>query len=368
MENKNKKEKPNIDKVRSFHGGYWRYNHIDFHYLFNHYFPTLDFYAEIAEKLKIIGNYYPSSQKVLAKLLSKWKKEDYFNADNLVVANGSSELIRLLNDHVFTKVTVPLPTYNEFVRIDEKKIHKYFLDERNKFVLDADTLIAEINNSNSEFAVIINPNNPVGNLTSLEDIEKILKTGVILVIDEAFMTFAGKENSAEQLVSQYSNLVIITSCTKSIGIAGLRLGYMLTTNENIKEKIRNHIPIWNVNSVAEYILEILPKYKKEHKESIAKSVEDTRWFFEKLKEVRYLEPFPTYANAVFCKVDGSARKLAEILYNRYNLMIKEGLNQKDFPLNVSDSYVRLGVRNRQDNEKLLVALKEIRKEDIALSD
>lgn len=356
-----KMEKLSIDKVRSFHGGYWRHSHIDFHYLFNHYFPTPEFYAELAEKLKIIGNYYPSSQKVLAELLSKWKDEEYFSANNLIVANGSSELIRLFNDHVVTKATVPLPTFNEFIRLPDQKIHKYLLEEKENFALNPDKLIREIKMSNSEFAVIINPNNPVGNLIPLEYIEKILKTGVNLMIDEAFMAFAGKEHSAEQLVPRYKNLIIIASCTKSIGIAGLRLGYLLSSNEDVKEKIRSHIPIWNINSIAEYVLEAFPKYKKEHAESIRKSVEDTKWFFEKLKGIIYLRPFPTYANAVFCKVDGSARKLAEILYERYGLMVKEGLNQKDFN---TDFYVRFGVRNKEDNQKLLNALNEIRKEEI----
>lgn len=359
----NKKiERLSIDKIRSFHGGYWRHNHIDFHYLFNHHFPTPEFYAEIAEKLKTIGNYYPSSQKVLAELLSKWKDEEYFIADNLIVANGSSELIRLFNDHVVTKATVPLPTFNEFIRLPDQKIHKYMLEEKEGFFLNPDKLIHEIKMSNSEFAVIINPNNPVGNLIPLEHIEKILKTGVNLMIDEAFMAFAGKEYSAEQLVPKYKNLIIIASCTKSIGIAGLRLGYLLSSNDEVKEKIRSHMPIWNINSMAEYVLEAFPKYKIEHAESIKKSVEDTTWFFEKLKEIPYLRPFPTYANAVFCKVDGSARKLAEILYDKYGLMVKEGLNQKDFN---TDSYARLGVRNKDDNQKLIDALKEIKKEDIS---
>ncbi len=357
-------KKPTIDEIRSTHGGYWRSNHIDFHYLFNHHFPSPEMYEELSAKMSQIGNYYPSNQKVLAKLMSKWKDEEYFNADNLVIGNGSSELIKYLNDHVITKVTIPLPTFNEFVRLPDEKINKYMLKEDEKFVLNADKLIEEIKRSNSKFAVIINPNNPVGNLTSLQDIEKILKTGVILIIDEAFMSFAGKQYSAEQLIPKYKNLVILASCTKSIGIAGLRLAYLLTENEEVKEKLRNHLPIWNINSLAEYVIEIFPKYKKEHAQSIIESMDDTKWLFDNLLSISYLEPFPTHANAVFCKVNGSARKLAEILYDKYNLMVKEGLNQKDFK---TDSYVRLGVRNKQDNQKLLDALREIKKEDIAQS-
>lgn len=358
--------KPSLDTVRSFHGGYWRYDHLDFHYLFNHYFPTPELYAELSQKIPTIGNYYPSSQQTLARLLSQWKKEkEYFAADNLIVGNGSSELIRLLNDHVVTKVTVPLPTYNEFVQLPEEKLHTYVLDETHNFVLDSDRLIAEVIQSKSEFAVIVNPNNPVGNLALLEDIEKILATGVTLIVDEAFMVFAGAHYSAEQLVPNYKNLVIVVSCTKSIGIAGLRLGYMLTANTEIQEKIRSHLPIWNVNSLTEYLLEVLPSYREEHAASIAKSVADTKWFFESLREIPYLTPYPTHANAVFCKVRGSSRRLAEILYDHYNLMIKEGLNQKEL---ATDSYVRLGVRNRPDNEKLLAALREISQTDLLVAD
>lgn len=356
--------KMSLDEVRSLHGGYWKCDHIDFHYLFNHHFPTKEFYEELAKNLPLIGNYYPSSQNVLASLLSKWREEEYFNSQNLIVGNGSSELIRLLNDHVITKATVPLPTFNEFARIDNSKIHKFLLEEKDRFSIDTDKLIYEANKSKSEFAVIINPGNPVGNLTPLTGIEKILKSGINLVVDEAFMTFAGRENSAEQLIHKYKNLIVIASCTKSIGIAGLRLGYMITTNEDVKKKMRAHIPIWNINSITESLLEIFPKYKKQHEESIVKSVEDTKWFFEQLKNISYLEPFPTHANAVFCKVDGSARKLAETLYDRYSLMVKEGLNQKEFNSNLYDSYVRLGVRNKEDNEKLISALHKINKRDL----
>lgn len=348
--------KPSLDAIRSLHGGYWRHDHLDFHYLFNHYFPTAEVYAELARQLPIIGNYYPSSQKTLAQLLSKWKDADYFTADNLIIGNGSSELIRLLNDHVITKITVPLPTYNEFVRLPDEKINKYVLDEANSFAFDPGKLLQEVNQSQSEYAVVINPNNPVGNLTSLAAIETVLKAGVTLIVDESFIVFAGAKYSAEQLVPRYKNLVVVTSCTKSIGIAGLRLGYLLTSNEAIKEKLRYHIPIWNINSLTEHLIEIFPNYQKEHEESIIKSMADTRWFFAGLQAISYLEPYPTFANAVFCKVQGSSRQLAEILYDKYNLMVKEGLNQKEIK---TDAYIRLGVRNRQDNEKLLAALKEI---------
>src|SRR5262249_43337859 len=92
-----------LDDVRSRHGGYWRDTHVDFHSLFTQSFPPPAFYAELQHALLSLANSYPSSQKVLAGLLARWKDERHFSPDHLVVGNGSSELIKLLNDRVLRK-------------------------------------------------------------------------------------------------------------------------------------------------------------------------------------------------------------------------------------------------------------------------
>lgn len=346
-----------LDDVRSRHGGYWRDTHVDFHYLFNQYFPPPGFYAELQHALLRLANSYPSSQKVLAGLLARWKNERHFSPDHLVVGNGSSELIKLLNDRVLRKTTVPLPTFNEFTIRPAAEIHRYGVDERDGFRLDVDRLLHEVRTSGSRDVVIVNPNNPVGNLVPLGAIRDILESGVRLVVDEAFMPFAEPRYSAEPLTSDYENLVVVASATKSMGIAGLRLGYVLTTNEEVKQRLRGALPIWNVNSIAEYVLEMFPRYHAEHRESIARIKADTRWFSEALRRVPYLDPFPTHANAVFCRVHGNARRLAEILFDRHGFIVKEGIRQAE--LRTAAWYVRMGVRNRADNERLVEALEAI---------
>jgi len=179
----------------------------------------------------------------------------------------------------------------------------------------------------------------------------------MLVIDEAFMAFTDPRHSAEQLISQYQNLIIVTSSTKSAGIAGLRLGYVLTANESVKRALRGALPIWNVNSLAEYVIEAFPRYRRQHQASLDRIRADTAWFYEALRAIPYLEPFPTHANAVFCKVHGSGRRLAEILFERHQLMVKEGIQQGE--LTTTSSYVRMGMRSREDNGALLAALHTI---------
>ena len=345
-----------LDDMRRKHGGYWRYAAVDFHYLFNQYFPPPSLYAELQQALPVLANSYPSSQEVLAELLAIWKEAPYARAADLVVGNGSSELIRLLMNGIVTRATVPLPTFNEFTLGGPDRVHLYPLDESRAFAVDVDRLLREVERSRSDYAVIVNPNNPVGNLVPVSGIRRILDSGVRLIVDEAFIAFAERSSSAEPLVAEYDNLVVVTSLTKSIGIAGLRLGYVLTRNEDIKRRLRALLPIWNVNALAESVLEMLPRYRAEHAASLARIKADTQWFATELQAITYLEPFPTHGNAVFCQVHGSARRLAEWLFDTHRFIVKEGIRQADFVS--SASYVRLGVRNRADNTRLLQALQE----------
>jgi threonine-phosphate decarboxylase len=351
-----------LDSLRRKHGGYWRYPHLDFHYLFNQYFPPPELYRELQSALLDLANRYPSSQDVLADLLVEWKKETHLTADRVVVGNGSSELIKLLMDRVITRITVPLPTFNEFTIASCDRIHRYALEEASGFTLDVDRLLYEIARSHSDYAAIVNPNNPVGWLLEVDDVQRIVETGVCLIVDEAFMAFTDGRHSAERLIETHPNLIVVTSLTKSIGIAGLRLGYALTSNADVRKRLRDALPIWNVNSLAEYVLEALPRYRAAHAESIARVRADTQWFAESLLAVPYLQPFPTHANAVFCRVLGDARRLAELLFERHGFVIKDGVRQAE--LTPSGSYVRMGVRNRDDNTRLLAALHAITADDI----
>jgi threonine-phosphate decarboxylase len=351
--------KINLEKIKNLHGGYWRYNFLDFYYLFNSYFPTKKIYEILGKELPLLMPNYPSTQSQIADNFSKWNKEEYFNKENLIIGNGSSELIRVLNK-ILTKITVPIPTFNEWTQLPAEKINLFPLKEENGFNLNIEGLISAIEESKSEFLVINNPNNPTGNVMSKKEIEKILKTGVITIIDEAFVDFC-KEYSAEDLVPKYNNLIIVKSLTKSMGLGGLRLGYLLTTNEKIKKEVKKYLPIWNINSIAERFIELFPDFRKDYDISIEKTKKERDCLFKELEKIHYLKPYRPYANFIFCKTNFSGRKLAEILFDKYEILIKSGLNQK---LPGSDKYIRIGVRTKKDNDRLIAALEEIAKSSL----
>lgn len=343
-----------LDEIRQCYGGYWRYPIQDFHYLFNHYFPTEALSAELRAEFDILLRHYPSSQRVVAKLLATWKEEDYFLAENLVVGNGSSELIRLLNSLV-TSATIPVPTFNEYVRIPEERRTFHNLREEDQFQLDFEELIQAIKRNQSEWVILCHPNNPIGNLVSREGIERLLQMGQMVLIDEAFIDFS-LGHSMEDLVANYENLIIVTTCTKSMGIAGIRLGYVLTRNTYILEKLREMIPIWNVNALSERFIELFPKYRKDYQTSLVQTANDREGMFKELQKIPYLEPFPSHANFIFCKTSLSARSIAESLFETHGFLLKNGLNQQELK---SDSYIRIGLKGKEENETLLQALREL---------
>ncbi len=345
------KKKISLDEIKSLHGGYWRYDILDFHYLVNCHFPTKELIDKIKDKLPLLIEHYPSAQRVIASYLSKWKKLPYFNAENLIVTNGSSEAIRALSPMI-TKILVPIPTFNEYTTFPKEKVVYFTLPEEQNFRLDADKFIKQTKESGCDFAVIVNPNNPVGNTASREDIIKILDTGIKLIVDEAFIDFCN--DSVEDLTEKYENLIIIKTLTKTMGLAGLRLGYVLTKNNEIKSELRKILPIWNINSIAEYFIEEFPNHEKEYWNSIEETKKERDILFSKLQEIPFLDPRPTKSNFIFCKTNISSKKLAEYLYDTHNIILRSALNQEFMK---SDNYVRIAVRNREDNDKLILALK-----------
>lgn len=240
-----KKEK--INKLENLYGGYWRYDFLDFCFLFNLYFPPPHLYSKLAKELPSLINNYPSAQHKIASLLAQWFPEDGFTKENILVGNGSSEFIRIFNRYFIKKVTIAVPTFNEYEDLDKSQINYYILPEEENFKIDTDEFIESVIRSNSNFAVIVNPNNPTSTVMIKEDIIKIvenLKQLDGIIVDESFIDFTGdRENySVQKLINTYPNLIVLRSLSKEFGIPGLRIGYIVTSSEEIKKGSRSIYP------------------------------------------------------------------------------------------------------------------------------
>jgi histidinol-phosphate/aromatic aminotransferase/cobyric acid decarboxylase-like protein len=218
---------------------------------------------------------------------------------------------------------------------------------------------------NCDVIILINPDNPSGNFIPRGDVVKLtveLKLqGKKLILDESFIDFADAEDNpsllSQDILNEFPNMLIIKSLSKSYGIPGIRLGALACGDEELIRQIRKNLSIWNINSFGEYFLQIIGKYQKEYKKSCEKiAIERTR-FKALLDKIKPLRIYPSQANYFLCRLNGiSAPELTERLLEKHEIFIKDLTGKTGIP---DDSFIRIAIRNEDDNDKLTACLKEI---------
>ena len=348
------------DLLCSRYGGYWRYPHIlDFCYLVNPYFPNQRLQDELSANFTRLLTEYPSGQRVNNLLVAKdfGVKQDY-----ITVGNGAAELIKVLSEQILGKVGVIRPTFEEYPnRLMPEQVVVYQTDAPD-FSYTADDLMTYFADKNIWSLVLINPDNPSGNYIPYKDCLRLAEwcqqRDIILILDESFIDFSTEHPTflCNDLLQRFDHLVVIKSISKSYGVPGLRLGVLATSNQSLMAHIRHTTPIWNINSFAEFFLQILGKYERAYQQAMDDFRTERTRFVEQLHTIPYLRILPSEANYVLCEVlpPHTPRKLAVRLLKQHNILIK------DCSAKCHANYIRLAVRNTEDNDRLLNALREPR--------
>ena len=170
----------------------------------------------------------------------------------------------------------------------------------------------------------------------------------------------GERNTliSQDVLNSYPNLLVIKSISKSYGVPGLRLGICASSDINLLSNIEKYLPVWNINSFAEYFLQIFGKYAPSYTSS-CKSISIARaHLLKQLNSIYYLTAYPSQANYIMCKVHPSVGStfLAEFLVEK-NILIKDLKGKCCFK---GKDYVRLAVRNKEDNDSLIKALSAVK--------
>ncbi len=348
------------DLLCSRYGGYWRYPHIlDFCYLVNPYFPNQRLQDELSANFARLLTQYPSGQRVNNLLVAKdfGVKQDY-----ITVGNGAAELIKMLSEQVLGKVGVIRPTFEEYPnRLMPEQVVVYQATTP-RFAYTADDLMTYFADKDIWSLVLINPDNPSGNYIPYADCIRLAEwcqqRDIILILDESFIDFSTEHPTFldNKLLERFNNLVVIKSISKSYGVPGLRLGILATANRSLMTHIRHTTPIWNINSFAEFFLQILGKYEQAYQQAMDDFREERTRFVARLQTIPYLRILPSEANYVLCEVlpPHTPRELAVQLLKQHNILIK------DCSTKCHGNYIRLAVRNTEDNDKLLNALRQTR--------
>lgn len=356
------------EKMQKRYGGYWRFPEIlDFCYLVNPYFPPKTLVEELKNNFEMLLTQYPSGAAEQSLLAGK-----IFNIpeENIIVGNGAAELISALSGYTKEKILVPYPTFNEYTERFIKAFGEDVLVKldtgKNNFKYDEKDIIGLLSeNPDIKTVLLINPDNPSGNFITKEQVlnllEELKKENRTLIYDESFVDFAEEDVKFtlidDSILNKFHNLIIVKSISKSYGVPGIRLGILASGNTELIARLKKEIPIWNINSLGENFLQIYEKYSKKYSEACLKIARERQRFSGLLSTLKGVKVYKSQANYLLCRLDClKATELTDILLSRYNIFIKDLSAKAGFP---KGEFVRIAVRNRTDNDRLLAAMKDI---------
>lgn len=184
------------------------------------------------------------------------------------------------------------------------------------------------------------------------------ENGIALLIDESFSDFADEPGCSlinQEILDANPNLYVVKSISKSCGVPGLRLGILASGDKEAISRMKKDIAIWNINSFAEFYMQIAEKYSGNYTRALELFRAERARFLRGLGEIPGVRPIPSQANYIMAEISGNidSSELAEALLTRSNILIKN-LRSK-----TGGSYVRLAVKSPEDNDALLEALREI---------
>ncbi len=273
--------------------------------------------------------------------------------------NGAAEVIFSLCLARKPKVAlIPAPTFAEYEQALESvgcEVKLHFLKEDEGFVLD-DTFAEEICRIKPDMVFLCNPNNPTGVLTPRKLLEMILKVcdeqGTLLVLDECFLDFIEKpeDYTMKAYLGKNPNLFIVKAFTKRYAMAGVRLGYGLTQNAALMEKMELVTQPWNVSSLAQ-AAGIAALKEKEYVEAGRQLIFRERdYLLEELRKLP-LKVYDSCANYIFFRGrDDLPQKMKE-----FKILIRDCSNYH----NLTPGYCRIAVRTHEENQRLIGALRQI---------
>ncbi len=311
----------------------------------------------IEENILKIEKYPDITYHDLKKAIENFEGVSY---ENILLGNGAAEVIfNVIRGLKPKKALVMAPTFSEYeeaLRSVDCSVEHFYLKEEDNFSI-TENILEKIDNS-LDILFICNPNNPTGVLTTSKEIEKILikakKTNTVVAIDESFLDFRGDKflYECKKLLKSYKNLVIIKSATKFFAFPGIRIGYGFTTNDELKEKIDRVSISWSINTLAKEAL-IAGFLDKEYIEESLEFVEREKdYLYNELIKIKGLIAFKPSVNFIMIKTQD------KVLYEKMleqRIIIRRCNNY----YGLSDNFYRVAVRTREENEKLIEALKLI---------
>lgn len=268
---------------------------------------------------------------------------------NILHGNGSDELISCLIMTFGGPVLYPLPTFSMYgiiaQTLGEERI-EIPLDER--FDLDIERFMETLEKEMPKLIFLSSPNNPTGNCFSSDRILRIIENSEgLVVVDEAYQPFSNKK-SFLPLLKKHKNLIILRTLSK-IGLAGLRVGFMIADTDITDEVNKVRLP-FNLNSLSQKAAVDALRGKEWIKSSVSSVKAERRRLFQEMKRMDGIRPYPTDANFILFKIE-NADKI-------YRDLLKKGVLIRNMTGAVDDC-LRVTVGTPGENTSFLKALRQL---------
>ena len=352
-----------LSRFQRRYGGYWRYpKMLDFCYLVNPYFPNKRLIAEMQANFETLLTQYPSGMQVNSLIAAK---NFGLKEAQVIVGNGAAELIKSLMENLTGKIGVLHPSFEEYANRKNKDDLVSFVPNNVDYTYTAEQLMTFFEDKAIQTLLIVNPDNPSGNYIKKEDVLRLCVWAkdkqIRLIIDESFVDFVDVEEDRslleQSILNENPHLFVVKSISKSYGVPGLRLGIIASGDKEMIASMKKDVAIWNINSFAEFYMQIYEKYQGVYKNALEAFYESRRKFVQKLSEITFLRVIPSQANYVLCEVLApfTSKQLTTMLLED-NILIKDLSDKKGFD---GKQYVRIAVRDDEDNQTLIFALKAL---------
>lgn len=315
-------------------------------------------------------NIYPDPEQ--RELRLALEKHTGFRYQQIVCGSGSDDLIDLIlrlfinpGDKVIncsptfgmypfsTKIcggeVVDIPRDNDF-KLDIHGIKKA-LDKQTKVIF------------------LASPNNPTGNCSTREEIIELLSTGKVVVLDEAYVDFS-RETMAD-LVSKYPNMIVLRTFSKWAGLAGLRIGYGLFSEEIVSYLMKIKQP-YNANVAAKVAVMASLDDIDYLRHNIAKIIVERERLFNKLEDIKWLKPYPSSANFILCLIqqdtgisipEGSEHNMEPLAKMVWYRLRHKGVFIRYFDTHRLKDFIRISVGRPEDTDMVIKTLMEVVKND-----
>ena len=368
-------EKDVLRKYYGRYGGFWRFPQmLDFCYLVNPYFPSRRMKDELRANFDTLLTEYPSGMKVNTLIASKCfgVSEPY-----IVPGNGAAELIKVLMEDASDlrpqtsdfKIGFIRPTFEEYPNRYDKNLQVTFVPQNEDYRYTADDLMAFFGDKDIRQLMVINPDNPSGNFIPKKDVLRLAQwcedRHIRLVVDESFVDFsrdyATNSLLSDETLEQYPHMAVMKSISKSYGVPGLRLGILASADKDLISRTKKDVSIWNLNSFAEFFMQIYNKHEKDYQRACAKFVAERDSFEKQLRQIPFLRVMPTEANYFLCEVlpPYKASEIVIRMLKQHNILTRDCSLKPG--LDPNKQYMRIAVRNHEDNTRLAEGLKELSK-------